>query len=103
MLVLTRRANESILIGDDITVTILGVVPGGVRIGIDAPRDKRINRAEIVVAVSDENQDAVQSSSGEDAEGALRDAIGRLGGAVDDASPAARRPEGGYAAGRLSR
>lgn len=78
MLVLTRRANESILIGDDITVTILGVTPGGVRIGIDAPQDKRINRAEIVVAVSDANKDAVQSSSDDAAEDVLLKAIERL-------------------------
>lgn len=78
MLVLTRRANESILIGDDITVTILGVTPGGVRVGIDAPQDKRINRAEIVLAVSDENRGAVQASSGDSAETALLSALGRL-------------------------
>ncbi|HWL76861.1 carbon storage regulator CsrA [Microbacterium sp.] len=77
MLVLTRRAGESILIGDDITVTILGVTPGGVRVGIDAPRDKGIHRAEIVVAVSDENRGAVQSSSDEAAENALLNALGR--------------------------
>lgn len=81
MLVLTRRANESILIGDDITVTILGVTPGGVRVGIEAPRDKRINRAEIVVAVSGENQEAVQSSSDDAAQAALLQAIERLGAA----------------------
>ncbi|WP_439593534.1 carbon storage regulator CsrA [Microbacterium sp.] len=80
MLVLTRRANESILIGDDITVTILGVTPGGVRIGVDAPQDKRINRAEIVVAVGDENQQAVQSSSDDAAAGALLKAIGTRAG-----------------------
>lgn len=82
MLVLTRRANESILIGDDITITILGVTPGGVRVGIDAPRDKSINRAEIVIAVSDENQEAVQSSSDAAAETALVNAIGRLAGSA---------------------
>ena len=81
MLVLTRRANESILIGDDITVTILGVTPGGVRIGIDAPRDTSINRAEIVLAVSDENQQAVQASSDAAAESALLDALARRAGA----------------------
>ena len=81
MLVLTRRANESILIGDDITVTILGVTPGGVRIGIDAPRDTAINRAEIVLAVSDENQLAVQASSDAAAESTLLDVLGRRGGA----------------------
>ncbi len=77
MLVLTRRANESIVIGDDITVTILGVTPGGVRVGIDAPRDTRIHRAEIVVAVSDENRGAVQSSSDDAAESALLSALER--------------------------
>ncbi|MDL9977858.1 carbon storage regulator CsrA [Microbacterium sp. ASV49] len=77
MLVLTRRPNESIRIGDDITVTILGVTPGGVRVGIDAPRDKRINRTEIVVAVGDENQVAAQASSSDSAEAALLSALGR--------------------------
>jgi carbon storage regulator len=76
MLVLTRRANESIRIGDDITVTILGLTPSGVRIGIDAPRDQRINRAEIVLAVGDENQEAVKASSGESAESAILSALG---------------------------
>lgn len=79
MLVLTRRANESIVIGDDITVTILAVTPGGVRVGIDAPRDKRINRKEIVLAVSDANQEAVHASSDESAQTALLGALGRLG------------------------
>ena len=79
MLVLTRRANESIVIGDDITVTILAVTPSGVRVGIDAPRDKRINRAEIVLAVSDANQEAVQTSSDESAESQLLGALGRAG------------------------
>ncbi|MBO9625764.1 MAG: carbon storage regulator CsrA [Microbacterium sp.] len=78
MLVLTRRANESIVIGDDITITILAVTPGGVRVGVDAPRDKRINRAEIVLAVGDANQDAVQASSGDAAETALLGALGSL-------------------------
>jgi carbon storage regulator len=77
MLVLTRRANESIVIGDDITVTVLAVTPGGVRIGIDAPRDKRIHRAEIVLAVSDANVEAVQASADESAESTLLGALGR--------------------------
>ncbi|MBT2473824.1 carbon storage regulator CsrA [Microbacterium sp. ISL-103] len=77
MLVLTRRANESIVIGDDITVTILAVTPSGVRVGIDAPRDKRINRAEIVIAVTDANRDAAQASSDESAESLLLGALGR--------------------------
>ncbi|WP_314425305.1 carbon storage regulator CsrA [uncultured Microbacterium sp.] len=79
MLVLTRRANESIVIGEDITVTILAVTPGGVRIGIDAPRETRIHRSEIVIAVSDANQDAVQASSDDAAEAALLGALGQIG------------------------
>ena len=78
MLVLTRRANESIVIGDDITVTILAVTPGGVRVGIDAPRDMRIHRAEIVLAIGDANQEAVQAGSDDTAENALLGALGRL-------------------------
>ena len=78
MLVLTRRANESIVIGDDITVTILAVTPGGVRVGIDAPRDMRIHRAEIVLAIGDANQEAVQTASDAAAENALLGALGRL-------------------------
>ena len=77
MLVLTRRANESIVIGDDITVTILAVTPSGVRVGIDAPRDKRINRAEIVIAVGDANQQAAQTSADASAESLLLGALGR--------------------------
>ncbi|GGM51657.1 carbon storage regulator CsrA [Microbacterium saperdae] len=79
MLVLTRRANESIVIGDDITVTILAVTPGGVRIGIDAPRDTRINRAEIVVAVSDANQEALQTAADSSAESLLLAALAGRG------------------------
>jgi len=47
MLILTRRPNESICIGDEITVTVLGVVGNQVRFGIEAPREITIDRAEI--------------------------------------------------------
>lgn len=47
MLVLTRRPGETILIGDDITLTVLGVVGNQVRFGIEAPRNVSIDRAEI--------------------------------------------------------
>lgn len=55
MLVLTRRVGEQILIGDDIVVTILDSRGDGVRIGIDAPRSTRVNRAEVVAAVKESN------------------------------------------------
>ncbi|MDU0344323.1 carbon storage regulator CsrA [Microbacterium sp. KSW2-29] len=75
MLVLTRRPNESIMIGDDVTVTVLGVTATGVRIGIDAPRDTRIHRSEIVVAVGSENHDALTAARSDEAQGALLSAL----------------------------
>ena len=47
MLVLTRRVGEKIIIGGDIEVAVLAVKDGHVKIGIDAPRDVSVNRAEI--------------------------------------------------------
>ena len=48
MLVLTRRVNERIVIGDDITVTVLEVRGDQVRIGIEAPRDIKVFREEVL-------------------------------------------------------
>ena len=47
MLILTRRINESLVIGDDITVTIFGVKGNQVRIGLDPPRDISVHREEL--------------------------------------------------------
>ena len=47
MLVLTRRVRETLMIGDDVAVTILGVKGTRVRVGIDAPRSKAVHRREI--------------------------------------------------------
>lgn len=47
MLVLTRKTNEQVSLGDDITITILRINNGSIRIGIDAPRNVRILRSEI--------------------------------------------------------
>jgi carbon storage regulator len=63
MLVLTRKSGESVLIGDDVVVTILEVRgDNSVRIGIDAPRDRRIQRAEIVAGVSQANREATSAA-----------------------------------------
>jgi len=48
MLILTRRVAESLVIGDNVTVTVLDVKGGRVRIGVNAPRDVAVNREEIV-------------------------------------------------------
>lgn len=62
MLVLTRKADEQILIGDDIKITLVKVRGGSVRIGIDAPKQVRIVRGELEKKMaSDPNRDAQPS------------------------------------------
>ena len=47
MLILTRRLSESLMIGDEITITVLGVKGNQVRLGVDAPKDVAVHREEI--------------------------------------------------------
>ncbi len=60
MLVLTRKAGEGIIIGDDIRITIVEMKGGGVRIGIDAPRDMKVHRLEVFDKIKEENREAAK-------------------------------------------
>lgn len=59
MLVITRKKDESILIGDDIEIKIIKIDDGSVKLAIDAPKDKVILRKEIYENVKDENSKAI--------------------------------------------
>jgi carbon storage regulator len=59
VLVLTRRKNQSIVIGDGIIVTVLEVKGDQIRLGITAPRDVQVYREELLAALTDANKSAV--------------------------------------------
>ncbi len=54
MLILTRKNNESIIIGNNIKVTVLGIKGNNVKLGIDAPHDVSVHREEIWIKIRDE-------------------------------------------------
>jgi carbon storage regulator len=54
MLILTRRAGETVMIGSDVTITVLGVKGNQVRIGINAPKDVAVHREEIYERIQSE-------------------------------------------------
>ncbi len=58
MLVLSRKSNESIMIGKDIEIKILGIEDGKVKLGIEAPKDLEIYRKEIYLQIEEENINA---------------------------------------------
>ena len=74
MLVLTRKTNQSIMIGDDVEVTVLAVAKDKIRIGITAPREISVFRKEVYL-----------SMQGETSEGA-EDASEKVSGALDELS-----------------
>ena len=66
MLVLTRRTNQSIKIGDDIEITVIEVRGDQVRLGITAPRDIAVHRKEIYLQIQQENVKAARASTADD-------------------------------------
>jgi carbon storage regulator len=53
MLILTRRVGESLMIGDDVTITVLGVKGNQVRVGVNAPKEVAVHREEILNRIED--------------------------------------------------
>jgi len=64
MLILTRRVGETVMIGDDITVTVLGVKGNQVRIGVNAPRSVAVHREEIFERIK--REEAGDAPDGDD-------------------------------------
>ncbi len=63
MLVLTRKTNESIIIGDEIAITVLGIEGDHVKLGITAPKEIPVHRREVYEQIKKENVEAAQSSA----------------------------------------
>lgn len=58
MLILTRKVGESLVIGDDVSIIVLGVKGNQVRIGIDAPKSVSVHREEIYTKIQDEKNNS---------------------------------------------
>ena len=71
MLVLTRKTNQSIMIGDDVEVTVLAVSRDKIRLGITAPRDIPVFRKEVYVSIQEEGANGDAEPAADAVEGAL--------------------------------
>jgi carbon storage regulator len=78
MLILSRRLGESVTIGDDIVVTVVGISGNQIRLGINAPKAVRVLREEIYKTIQKENQSAATAADpGSRLKGALKQLRGR--------------------------
>ena len=68
MLILTRRVGETLVIGDDVTITVLGVRGNQVRVGVNAPKDVAVHREEIYQRIQDErtNENSCENNKNDD-------------------------------------
>jgi len=57
MLILTRKINETLMVGDDVSVTVLGIKGGQIRIGINAPREVGVHRQEVYEKILQERKE----------------------------------------------
>jgi len=62
MLILTRRVGETLMVGDEVTVTVLGVKGNQVRLGVNAPRDVAVHREEIYERIKKEQDDTASET-----------------------------------------
>jgi carbon storage regulator len=83
MLVLTRKSNQSIMIGDDIEVSVLSIMGEKVRIGIQAPRDIPVFRKEVYLEIQQERNGAVRAPEGGSLRGEVDEALRKLGTAAE--------------------
>ncbi|MDD9806220.1 MAG: carbon storage regulator CsrA [Gammaproteobacteria bacterium] len=77
MLILTRRVGEALMIGDDVTITILGVRGGQIRVGVSAPKETPVHREEVYEKMRKEGAAPVPQAS--------------IGAASEDTAPQAER------------